>query len=437
MQKSPATANKKLYLWGLSGLVLAGLVAAGIGLGFFLNQPGPGPGPAPTGPQASSGTGYRPLLPGVSAPVPTAPLVTTLLPTAIAGTVVSPTGGLTASPATAAGSPATPDTQNSGGAVDERYGLIVTGLENEPDKVASLNRTLELSQARWWYQYTPDHPAGIKPGATQIYMIRTWQGGVTGDSFKAWTQFIQQTGRFAKPTYWLIGNEPNTDGQDDTTPEAYAEALHEANRLIRAADPRATISGPNVLNFDDTCKGCSGFTAGRTWLDQLRKIYQSRYQSELPFDAWTIHTYNLDWEHLPLINQTQDIRQLESFRAYLDSTESTRGKPIWLSEFGVVWGFEGLEWQKTADDVWNALPRGAYRQDLLEKYLSDTLDWLENNSARLKIERWFLFTSYGEAEGFSRTFGGISLFDSSSPAANLTAFGRIYSERIKRPSAKR
>ncbi len=354
----------------------------------------------------------------------------------------SPTPAIQNSPTSSGSTPSIgvntsiPPAGGASGAVDERYGLIVTGLEKEANKTASLNRALELSQARWWYQYTPDRPTGIKADARQIYMLRTWHGGVNSADFKLWMQFVQQTGRFQKPTYWLIGNEPNTPGQDDTTPEVYAEALHEANRVIRAADPQATIIGPNTLNFDDTCQVCPGFTAGRVWLDQLRKVYQSRYGTELPFDAWTIHTYSLDWGHLPLINQAQDIRQLVSFRVYLDSTAATRGKPIWLTEFGVVWGYDGLEWQKTEAGTYTAVTRGTYRQDLLEKYLTGTLDWLGNNAARLKIDRWFLFASYGEPEGFSDIFGGISLFDNSTPGANLSAFGRIYTDRIKNPPGK-
>ncbi|MDB5082970.1 MAG: uncharacterized protein JWP00_4894 [Chloroflexi bacterium] len=422
MKKRPVPANKQ-YLWAWLGGCLVAAALAGWGLASFLGQPGA----APPGPVNQ--TGYRPLVgtPSVTA-VHGKPGLTT------PGPATGP-DDRTQSPV-----PATSNSQTApaaAGAIDERYGLIVTGLVNEADKIASLNRTLELSQARWWYQYTPDRPANLKPDTRQIYMVRTWHGGMAGENFKGWMQFVQETARFNRPTYWLIGNEPNTPGQDDTTPEAYAAALHEANRLIRATDPQATIIGPNILNFDDTCRACPGFTSGRAWLEQVRKIYRDRYQAELPFDVWSIHTYNLNWEKLPLIDQAQDARQLEAFRAYLDSTPATRDKPIWLTEFGVVWGYDGLEWQKDARGAWTALPRGTYRQDLLEKYLTGSLDWLDNNAARLKIERWFLFTSYGEAEGFSRTFGGIALFDSSSPAANLTGFGRIYSERIKNPPARR
>ncbi len=395
------------------GLALVGLILLSLGLFFALSQSQPATLPGASDPASGAG-GYRPLI-GTYSAGPTSSGQALSLP--------PPTG--------------TPQNSPSSGAVDDRFGLIVTGLLTETDKTASLNRVLELTQARFWYQYTPDRPSGVKASAQQIYMIRTWKGGVNGTEFIGWLNFIRQTGHFNKPTYWLIGNEPNTPGQDDTPPDVYAKALYEANRTIRAADPQATILGPNLLNFDDTCTACPGFTAGRVWLDQLRASYHALYGVELPFDGWAMHTYNLDWDHLPLINQAQDIRQLEAFRAYLDSTPSTRGKPIWLTEFGVVWGYDGLEWQKMADGSYTALPRGTFRQDLMENYLSSMLDWLENNAARLKLERWFVFTSYGEAEGFSNYFGGISLFNNSSPTANLTAFGRIYINRLQNPPDKR
>lgn len=423
MQKSPAPKKAKSNRPLLLVLALAVLVAAGVSGFLLLARPG---NPTATV-EPTKATGYR--------PDPATPSATASQTVAAAKAAVTPTlnPGLTTVAATTATVGQTPTPT---GSVDDRFGLIVTGLEKEPSKTASLNHALDLSQARWWYQYTTDRPSGVNPQARQIYMIRTWFGAANGDNFKVWMDFIKQTGHFNRPTYWLIGNEPNTPGQDDTTPEAYAEAVYEANRAIRAADPQATVLGPNILNFDVTCQGCPGFTPGRTWLDQTRKVYQSRYGGELPFDGWTIHTYSLDWDHLPLINQAQDSRQLEAFRSYLDATPATKGKPIWLTEFGVVWGYDSLDFEKDASGTFLAMPKGPLRQDLMEKYLSDTLDWLQSNADRLKIERWFVFSSYGETETFSNVYGGISLFDGSSPTANLTAFGRIYTDRLKRVATK-
>ncbi len=318
------------------------------------------------------------------------------------------------------------------------FGLIVTGLEKEPDKPASLKRVLDLSQARWWYQYVPQAtlPSPITAGEPthQIYLLRSSSDGLKGENYQRWAKFIQATGHFDQPTYWLIGNEPNVPGQDNTTPETFAEMLYEANRLIRSADPQATLIGPNILNWDYTCQGCPGYTSGLSWVQKLRQVYNTRYGTGLPFDAWSLHTYNLDWQRLPLINQAQDAHQIEAFRQYLDQSTDSRHKPIWLTEFGVIWGYDSLEWHKDTTGNWQALPKGRLRTDLMESYLASSLDWLEQHSTTLGLGHWFLYTSYGEPEAFSQSFSGISLFDSSSPSAKLTNFGNIYITRLKKSS---
>jgi hypothetical protein len=314
----------------------------------------------------------------------------------------------------------------------DHYGLIVTGLEKEKDKTVSLNRVLELSEANWWYQYTPDIPKINNRTSQQVFLIRTSGEGVKGPNFQHWMQYIHTIGHFASPTYWLIGNEPNVEGQDNTPPDKYAELLHEAAQQLRIADPQATLIGPNVLNWNYTCQGCPGYTSGLEWAEKMRQAYRAAYNAEPPFDVWSIHTYSLDWEQLPLVNQTQDADQLEAFRRYLNLSEATKNKTIWLTEFGVIWGYDNLSWEKDAAGKWLARPAGTFRTDLLEQYLVNSLNWLEANADRLNIKRWFLFTSYGEAESYADNFTGIALFDSSSPKAQLTNFGRIYIERLKK-----
>lgn len=313
------------------------------------------------------------------------------------------------------------------------YGLIVTGLEKEPDKRASLQHALELSGASWWYQYGPE--AIPVTNSRQIFLLSS-NGGINGASFKRWQEFITSNRPFKDPTYWFIGNEPNVPGQDDTSPQDYASFLYEVNYLIRTADPHATLIGPNILNWDYTCEDCPGYTSGKNWLLSLVKTYRAHYSADLPFDAFSLHTYSLDWNRLPLINQPRDARQIEEFKNYLNSTENFKDKPIWLSEFGVIWGYDGLEWHKNEAGSYQALPKGQFRQDLLEGYLTDSLNWLEKNALRLNLARWFLYTSYGEPEPFSNTFGGLSLFDSASPRAAFTSFGRIYASRLKAYNAR-
>ena len=37
---------------------------------------------------------------------------------------------------------------------------------------------------------------------------------------------------------------------------------------------------------------------------------------------------------------------------------------MWLTEFGVIWGYDGLEWRQV-DGAWRAIAKGTYRADLI------------------------------------------------------------------------
>lgn len=357
-------------------------------------------------------------------------------PTPGAGYAPLPQTGITQLPASSFGKPVVDLVYHlispPSAAMADRYGVIITGFETKPDLPQGVQHVLNTTQANWWYHYIPRSVELANSKARQVYLIRTWFGGKKNNHFIEWMEYIRKVGKFNQPTYWLIGNEPNVLGQDNTSPEEYAEALFEANQAIRAADPQATIIGPNVLNWTVTCKGCPGFSSGFEWTNQMREIYRQKYNREPPFDIWSLHTYSLDWTRLPLINQAQDAEQVEAFRRYLDNFAVTKDKPIWLTEFGVIWGYDNIEWQQKADSSWTALPRGNYRQDLIEEYLRNTITWLERHSNRLNLQRWFVFTSYGGPEVYSTAFSGIALFDAPATTANLTNYGRIYSGQIKK-----
>jgi hypothetical protein len=319
---------------------------------------------------------------------------------------------------------------NVGVDLSDRFGVIVTGLTDVPDKAASLSRVLSLTGAKWWYQYSQIAPE--QPGTQQVYMIRTAREGENSPDYKNWVSFIQNKTNLNN-SYWIIGNEPNVPGQDDVPPETYAHTLHSLVGVIRTADPHATFVGPNVLNWDYTCNGCPGYTPGQTWFEQLQTAYQNLYQAPLPFDGYSMHTYSLDWSNLPLLNHTRDVAQIESMRAFLDANPDTRNKPIWLTEFGVIWGYDQLGWEKDAAGNLKAVPKGTLRTDLLTAYFNDTLTWLKANALRLNLARWFIYTSYGLPEPYSTTFSGISLLDGNSPQANLTNYGSIYIGYLKGP----
>jgi len=201
---------------------------------------------------------------------------------------------------------------------------------------------------------------------------------------------------------WLIGNEPNVPGQDDLSPSDYADFLHQAAQAVKGADPTAQIIGPNVLNWDRTCGGCGGGlrASGHAWSDQLLSIYRQRYGA-LPLTAWGIHSYTLDWNHLPMIDAAGNQADLAAARSWLSG--SALGIPLWLTEFGVVWGYDGM--RQGPDGKY--APVGSFRDDLAGAYLDSMLAWLASPGSG--VDRWFLYATTPPPEPFATASGGISL----------------------------
>ena len=312
--------------------------------------------------------------------------------------------------------------------LSDRFGMIVTGLDNVPDKAGSLKRVLDITGAKWWYQYALIAPTS--PTAQQVFLVRLDKDGENGGYYQSWLNFLKSNSTLHN-SYWMVGNEPNVPGQDDTPPDVYAKSLHSLTAAIKAVDPNATIIGPNVLNWNYTCKGCPGYTPGQTWFEQMQDAYQSQFQAALPFDAYSMHTYSLDWDNLPLLNHNRDVEQIQAMRNFLDANPDTRNKPMWLSEFGIIWGYDQLGWGKDANGNTIAIPQGTLRTDLITQYFNDTLGWLKANALRLNLARWFIYTSYGLPEPYSNTFSGISLVDGTGSQANLTDYGKIYVRYLK------
>lgn len=232
----------------------------------------------------------------------------------------------------------------------------------------------------------------------------------------------------APGSYWLLGNEPNVRGSDDELSGAdYAVAFHDAVAVIKAADPTAVIVAPSILNFDFTCVQCPGYTSGHDWMDAFLAAYQADYGTLPSIDVWSIHTYPLDFANLPQVNAPLMEDQLLEFRSYLDAIPTLQGAPIWDTEVGTAWGYDGLEWREQAPGQYVAYPQGAYRTDLLLNYLGDFVGWLSDNGPALNIQRWFVFASYVPVpEPWESVYGGLQLTDGPGPQAHLTPLGELY-----------
>jgi hypothetical protein len=289
---------------------------------------------------------------------------------------------------------------------DPRFGVVVTGplLSARTEAIGGALRALGAGA---WYCYA--RCADFVPG--QVEMVRPG-----ADFAEVAARASSRRGRA-----WLLGNEPNVPGQDDLDPSAYADFVAQVAATIRGADPTAVLVGPNVLNWETTCTACPGFASGRLWSEAFVRAYVARY-GPLPLNAWGVHTYNLDWLHLPLVNVEQDLAELAAVKAWLDSEGLPH--PIWLTEFGVMWGFDGIEWIPQPDGGYVAEPRGAFGSDVTADYLHRMLVWLTETGASAGIERWFLYATTPPAEPYASVPTGLALLDPESLAP--TELGAIF-----------
>jgi hypothetical protein len=302
--------------------------------------------------------------------------------------------------------------------VNPRYGVIYS-RPLPPEQVAQHQRAFA---AAGWLDMRAD--ASAVPGKVPLLPLGAGSR-LSGEALAA------LVGQYPPGTGWYIGGEANVPTQGNTSGAEYAPYFHEAAATIRSVDPTARIMAASVLNFVDTCRGCAGFTSGRAWMDEFRAAYLALYGSEPPVDVWAIDSYVLDWERLPMIDAAFLPRQLTALRAYLDAIPEHAGKPIWLTEFGVIWAYESMRWVEQ-DGVVGVVPARAFRRDLLEAWLRDTVAWLETEGLRMGVERWFLFAS--QAPEYETWYHGIELlepnpeaqYDPAAPPHRLSALGEQY-----------
>lgn len=91
---------------------------------------------------------------------------------------------------------------------------------------------------------------------------------------------------------WIIGNEvdrgPNPGGteriQDDTHPDVYARAYHDAYEFIKGRDPTAQVSPSGLVEV----------TPNRLYyMDLMWDAYVEEYGKPMPVDVWNMHLYIL------------------------------------------------------------------------------------------------------------------------------------------------
>jgi hypothetical protein len=87
--------------------------------------------------------------------------------------------------------------------------------------------------------------------------------------------------------YWIVGNEVdvNNQTQDNTFPQIYARAYHDAYLYIKSVDPTAKVA----------IAGLSMMTPGRLqYLTIVWDTYRALYGQDMPVDIWNMHLYILE-----------------------------------------------------------------------------------------------------------------------------------------------
>ncbi len=312
--------------------------------------------------------------------------------------------------------PAT-DTTSRSIAGDWRYGVVVLHGHDS----GSVRNVLVRTGARSYLDYSAsldDAP----PGTEKMAVVRPNNEPSAAE--------LRALAARHPGAAWAIGNEPNTGLQDNLSPRAYAAFFDRVVTAIRSGDPSARIVAPNTLNFDFRCRGCAGDDlTGREWIDGFRAAYRELRGTEPPIDTWGIHAYEIDWVDPPMTDVSVLQTQLEGLRAYLDSIPAQRGRPIWLTEFAIIWGYDDWRVEDGPDGELLVAPAGRFRADLIDAFLGDALDWLESRGRRLGVERWFVFADHGIPDPIFTTFAGISLLEAPDARSDLTRLGRTFRRR--------
>jgi len=307
-----------------------------------------------------------------------------------------------------------------------------------------------------WFRYGQPRLSSV-PG--QVYLLRTGPH-VLPSSHDLTLQNLAQESR---GSWWIVGNEPNVGGQDwDSTKDLQANARQYATQykryrdVILAADPSANFVPGNMFNHATTCVGCLGLPKGLEYLEAVRGAYLDQYGSNPPAEAWGIHLYNLVWHPgagVSVGEAMTDTAPLKSniinFRSYVNTVLGATSTPIWITEVGVIWGYEDYCFRlpvtgAITHDCRNSMlpiqPRYPGQpavqfplaSDRLDFFIRDLTDWLLANKAIRGIDRWFFFTNYGLPDPATEVYAGIAMMDGVDADSKPTRFGLTYASQAAR-----
>lgn len=212
----------------------------------------------------------------------------------------------------------------------------------------------------WYLNWTADlhHHAPRKNPPEQFYMEPPAASGM-GMSFAPMVRVkegrivvpLETVTRLAQESpghLWLIGNEPDVQWQDNTTPADYAAAYHTLYTTIKGADPTAQVA----------IGGISQVTPLRLrYLDRILAYYLAEHGTKMPVDVWNIHVFVLREEagswgvDIPPgfddvtegvlwdVDDHDDLRLVENQVRLMRHWMAERGerqKPLIISEYGIL-----------------------------------------------------------------------------------------------------
>jgi hypothetical protein len=314
--------------------------------------------------------------------------------------------------------------------VRQRFGVNVApgfaGAPSFPGSILDFPAVEQLGlgwYADWTVQRDPPRPGGIE--FAQLLSTRPWPPD--------WDA-IREVAQANPGSLWLIGNEPETRGQGEHTPEEYARIYHEAYTVIKAADPSAQVAIGGVV---------MPTPLRLAWLERCLAYYQQTYGRPMPVEVWNIHVQILQEKRhgwgcgIPYGLPQDEGRAYEivdncnveifktliiEFRAWLYA-RGEGDKPLIISEYGVLMPS-------------SYLPRGD--QSVLA-FMEGTFDFLLTardpllgygaDEGRL-VQRWLWFSL--NFPFYDKTPGGYNgaLYDWQT--RQLTVFGARYRDYLQR-----
>jgi hypothetical protein len=202
--------------------------------------------------------------------------------------------------------------------------------------------------------------------------------------------------RVQRGEWWQFGNEPNDPNQDNLAPADYARRYREFYFGLKRADPSAQILAAGIADAD------------WKWAEAFRENYRAAFGRHPSVDGWSVHNYLLD--------TCADATNAEKFKARLTTFKNwmTRagesGKPLFLTEYGVLYGNGCCE-----------CPLIAPAETIA--FMQETTRWLIQ-SRTAQAWAWFAVRTGGRFNG--------DFFDE----RGLTKFGQTYRELGQIPACR-